>query len=77
MTNVCFSLDGQGAMLAGVEEVARERCLWRVLKWTFLNKILLVKENNLWNAAGGMEGRKVAALLKSLKSKFLCRSDVI
>lgn len=47
MTNICFKLDGQGAVLACVEEEAREKSLWRMLKWMFLNKILLVIENIL------------------------------
>lgn len=47
MTNICFSLDCQGAVLACMEEAAREKSLWRLPKWMFSNKILLVKENIL------------------------------
>lgn len=47
MTNICISLGGQGAVLTCVEEEARDKFLWRLQKWMFLNKILLVKENIL------------------------------
>lgn len=42
LNNICFNLYGQGAVLVCLEEEAKEKSLWRMLKWLF-SEILLVK----------------------------------